>query len=45
MAQDGRSHLKNSQKDAIEIESLEVADAGCAREAAEVCPVQIIKVE
>ena len=45
MADDGKSHLKNSQKDAAGIESLETAAPGCAKDASEVCPVQIIKVE
>ena len=44
MAQDNKSHLKNSQKDGQEIESLEVVDAACVKEAADVCPVQIIKI-
>ncbi|MFH0851993.1 MAG: ferredoxin [bacterium] len=45
MVEDGKSHLKSSQKDAAEIESLEVAEMACAKEAADVCPVQIIKIE
>ena len=45
MAEDGKSHLLDSQKDANEIESVEIADVGCAKDASEVCPVQIIKIE
>jgi len=45
LLEDGKSHLKDSQKDAAEVEILELSDAGCAKEAADVCPVQIIKVE
>lgn len=45
IADDGKSHLKDSQKDAQDIETLKVAEPGCAKEAAEICPVQIIKIE
>lgn len=59
MAQDGKSHLINSQpaqsvggpvrpsgeKDAQGIESFEVENADCAKDAADVCPVQAISVE
>lgn len=45
MAEDNKSHLKDSQKEAQDIETREVAEPGCAKDAAEVCPVQIIKVE
>jgi len=44
MVQDNLSHLKNSIKNG-ENEELEVSDLACAKDAAEVCPVQIIKVE
>jgi ferredoxin len=45
LEESGLAHLKNSKKDAAENEELEVNDLGCARDAAEVCPVQIIKIE
>jgi len=45
MVEDGKSHLKNSQKNTDEIESVEISEPGCAKDASEVCPVQIIKVE
>jgi len=45
MAEDGLSHLKNSKKDERGNEELEIAEVGCAKEAAEICPVQIIHVE
>ena len=43
---DGLSHLKGSNKEGEE-EVLEVAEekAECVKEAAETCPVQIIKLE
>jgi ferredoxin len=41
---DGKSHLKggtfNNEKD---MEELEIKEAGCAKEAMEICPVQCIK--
>jgi len=45
MADDGFSHLIGSNKEG-ENELLEIdeAKAGCAKEAAEVCPVQIIEI-
>lgn len=45
IADDGKSHLKDSQKEAQDIEMREVAELGCAKEAAEICPVQVIKIE
>lgn len=45
MAEDGKSHLKNSQKDSQDTETLEISESGCAKEAADVCPAQIIKIE
>jgi len=45
MEDSGLAHLKNSKKDADGNEELEVQEPDCARDAAEVCPVQIIKVE
>ncbi len=45
MADDTKAHLIGSQKGADEIETLDVEEAGCAKEAAEVCSVQIIKIE
>lgn len=45
MAEDSRAHLKGSEKDSkTEVETLEVSDPGCAREAVDVCPVQCIKI-
>ena len=43
MSDDGKAHLKGANKG--DIESLEVKDIKCAKEGAEVCPVEIIKVE
>jgi len=44
-AADGKSHLKKSRFNAKkEIEELEITKAGCAREAAEVCPMQCIHI-
>jgi len=45
MEESGLVHLKNSKKDADGNEESEIKDPGCAQDAAEVCPVQIIKVE
>ena len=45
MVEDGKSQLKNSQKSTDEIETIEVTDVGCAKDASDVCPVQVIKVE
>ena len=44
MADDGKSRLKDSKKSG-ENEELETEEPGCAKDAVEVCPVQIIKVE
>ena len=44
MEENGMAHLKNSKKDGDGNEDLEIQDASCARDAAEVCPVQIIKI-
>jgi ferredoxin len=44
LAEDGLSSLKGG-KPAGENFELEVEDVGCAQQAAEICPVQIIKVE
>ncbi len=40
---EGKAHLKGADKG--DVESLEVKDVKCGKEAVEVCPVQIIKVE
>jgi ferredoxin len=45
MEENGMAHLKNSKKDGDGNEELVVKEPGCARDAVEVCPVQIIKVE
>lgn len=44
MTEDNLAHLKNSVKN-VENEELEVNEADCAKEAADICPVQIIKIE
>jgi len=43
MAEDGLADIKGGQKVGDNLE-LEVAEPGCATEAAEICPVQIIKI-
>lgn len=46
MDEEGKAHLKGSEVDPnTETEELETDNPGCTREAAEVCPVQIIKIE
>lgn len=45
MTEDNKAHLKDSKKDANDNEELEIIEPGCARDAADVCPVQIIKIE
>jgi len=44
MGSDGFATLKGAVQTGEDLE-LEVADAGCAKEAAGVCPVQIIEVQ
>ena len=46
IADDGLSRIKGSQRDSEGNDSLEIKeeDKKCAAEAAEVCPVQIIKI-
>lgn len=44
MADNGLAAIKGGEMVGSNME-LEVADAGCAKEAAEICPVQIIKVD
>lgn len=44
MADDGLASLKGGQMSGDNME-LEIQEAGCAQEAVEICPVQIIKVE
>jgi len=44
MTQDNLSHLKDSVKNG-ENEELEISDLACVKDAADVCPVQIIKIE
>jgi ferredoxin len=44
MGEDGKSTLKNAIEKENGIFELEIEEADCAEEAAEVCPVQIIKV-
>jgi ferredoxin len=43
MEENGMAHLKNSKKDADGNEELQIQEPGCAKDASEVCPVQIIK--
>lgn len=43
MSDEGKAHLKNS-KSVGENEELEITEPGCARDAADVCPVQTIKI-
>lgn len=43
MADDGLASLKDAKPVGEDFE-LEVSETGCAKEAAEVCPVQIIKI-
>jgi len=45
MLPDGKSDLKDATKDSEEREVLEVFEPGCAKEAADICPVQAIKIE
>jgi len=45
IAKDGKSHLKNSKKTIEEIESLEVENLDCAKEAVDICPAQAITTE
>ncbi len=40
----GKSHLKNSSLNQDENEELELLDAGCCKEASEICPVQCIMI-
>lgn len=45
MAEDGKSHLKESKLNPeTEIEEREVKNSECAKEAAEVCPVNCIHI-
>ena len=45
MAEDGFSHLKNSKRNNEGNDELEISELSCIKEAADVCPVQIIKIE
>jgi len=45
MGDDGKAHLLNAKKDTKNNEELEVSDAGCNKEAVEICPVQCIKIK
>ena len=44
MGEDGKSVLKNAVEKENGVLELEIEKADCAKEAAEVCPVQAIKV-
>ena len=43
MADDGKSHIKNTEKK--DVEELEVTKIECAESASEACPVQCIHIE
>lgn len=43
MVEDGKSHIKNSNK--ADVEELETQDLKCAESAVEACPVQCINIE
>ena len=43
MSDDGLAHLKGTEKD--DVEELETKEIECAKEAAEVCPVNVIEVK
>ena len=43
MDDEGKAHLKGSDKG--DVENLEVKEIKCAKEAVEVCPVQIIEIK
>ena len=45
MGEDGKSTLKGAKDVGSGIFELEVDDAGCNKEAASACPVQVIKVK
>ena len=46
IAEDGKSHLKESKVNPVtQNEELEVRDVDCATQAAEICPVECIKVK
>ena len=45
MGGDGKSDLKGAKDNGSGIFELEVEDAGCNKEAASACPVQIIKIQ
>jgi ferredoxin len=45
MSDDNLSHIKESTRDEAGNEERDVAEEGCAKDAVEICPVQIIKVE
>ena len=45
MGDDGKSNLKGAQDNGQGSFELEIAEAGCNKEAASACPVQIIKIE
>jgi len=44
MTDDGKAKLLNSEKNAEGNDELEVEEVGCAQEAADACPVQIIHI-
>ena len=44
MADDGLANLKGSTQNGDNFE-LEVAEAGCAKDAVEICPVQVIRID
>jgi len=44
MEAEGKSHIKNSVAEQDGTEKLDGVETGCVKEAAEVCPVQCIKI-
>lgn len=44
MAEDGKTRLLNSKKNAEGNYELEIEDIGCNQEAADACPVQVIHI-
>ncbi|MCD6550169.1 ferredoxin [bacterium] len=45
MKEDGKSALKGGQEKEKEIYELEIEEAGCAKNAADSCPVQCIRIQ
>ncbi len=45
LAEDGKSHLKNSKINGRKDEELEIKDSACVKEAVKNCPVQCIHIK